>query len=375
MTDIISTPDTLATFAVVGNGWRAGFFHRVAASLPHLLRVTGIVTRSADSAAAAGREHGVAAYTSISDMLAAGAPDFVVVSVPREETPAVIRELVAAGIPSLVETPPAAHLDDLRALWADVGASGLVHVAEQYPRYPGHAARRAVIDRGLIGTPTSVHVSSTHDYHAIAIMRRLLGAPRGEVTVHAQNFDSPLVDPLVRDAWTDDPSEKLASTTLATIDFGSGMGLYDFTSNQWHNQLRHRRIVVRGSRGEIVDDRVRWLAAPRTITDATIERRQLGYDLDLDGFATDHLSLGGDVLWRNPFPGTRLSDEEIAVAEIVVAAGVWARGEGEGPYSLADAIHDHAIALAIAESLATGEVARVGREGWSSLDPTPSGGT
>lgn len=58
-----------------------------------------------------------------------------------------------------------------------------------------------------------------------------------------------------------------AATTLATIDFGEGgSGLYDFTDNQWFNPLRSNRIVVRGSQGELVDDRVVRLAGPVTLT-------------------------------------------------------------------------------------------------------------
>lgn len=349
-----------ATFAVVGTGWRAGFFHRAARSLPGLLRVSGVVTRSGRA-----EVEGATAFADLDALLAAERPDFVIVSVPREAAPSAIRELVGAGLPTLVETPPAADLEDLRRLWEGVGASDLVQVAEQYPRYPGHAARRAVVERGLIGRPTSVHVSSTHDYHAIALMRSLLSAPRGEVTVHARPFESPLVDPMGRDAWTDDDTEQTATTVLATIDFGVGAGLYDFTSNQWHNQLRHRRILVRGSRGEIRDDDVVWMPEPRTVVDARIERRQSGYDLDLDGYATDHLTLGGEVLWRNPFPAQRFSDEELAIADMLVATGAWARGDGPGSYPLADGCQDHAIGLAIADALASGEIVRVEREAWA----------
>ena len=68
------------------------------------------------------------------------------------------------------------------------------------------------------------------------------------------------------------------------------MGLYDFTDNQWHNQLRTRRIVIRGSAGEIANDEVVRLTGPRTIVRSPLVRRQTGYDLDLDGFDTDHIS-------------------------------------------------------------------------------------
>ena len=41
------------------------------------------------------------------------------------------------------------------------------------------------------------------------------------------------------------------------MDFGGASGLVnDFTDNQWHNRLRLRRIVIRGSHGEIADDKV-----------------------------------------------------------------------------------------------------------------------
>ncbi|GMA28526.1 Gfo/Idh/MocA family protein [Arenivirga flava] len=353
-------------FAVVGTGWRTGFFHAVARALPERLQLAGVVARSDGSAERAAVEHDAPVHRSVAELLRGERPDFVIVSVPREAAPGVIAELVAADVPVLSETPPAADLEGLRALWREVGPSGLVQVAEQYPRYPGHAARKAIVDAGLIGRPTSVHVSSTHDYHAFALMRGLLGAGFAPVTVRADAFDAPLVDPLVRDAWTDDDTERPATTQLATLDFGGGRsGLYDFTSNQWHNQLRHRRILVRGSRGEIADDAVIRLAGPRTILESTIMRRQLGYDLDLDGYATEHLSLDGEVLWRNAFPGTRLSDEELALADLLLATGAWAQGGGDAPYPLAEASQDHAITLAMRRALEGGGRETVAEEAWA----------
>jgi len=57
-----------------------------------------------------------------------------------------------------------------------VGASGLVQVAEQYHLMPSHASRLALARSGAIGTVTSVQISSTHAYHAVALIRAYLGA-------------------------------------------------------------------------------------------------------------------------------------------------------------------------------------------------------
>ena len=68
-------------------------------------------------------------FARFDDMLAAGRPEFVVAAVSWPAMPVVVRELVAAGVHTLGETPPAPELDGLRALWTDVGHSGLVSVA------------------------------------------------------------------------------------------------------------------------------------------------------------------------------------------------------------------------------------------------------
>ena len=115
---------------------------------------------------------------------------------------------------------------------------------------------------------------------------------------------APLADPLTRDGWADPVEIKHATTTIATLAFdGGGFGVYDFTDNQWHNQLLMRRLLVRGTLGELRDQDVVRLTADRTIVRSAIVRRQTGYDLDLDGFDTDHITFGSDVLYRNPFQG------------------------------------------------------------------------
>jgi hypothetical protein len=106
------------------------------------------------------------------------------------------------------------------------------------------------------------------------------------------------------------------------------------------------------------------LAGERTILKSSITRSQLGYDLNLDGYDTEHTSFEGDVLHRNPYLGLRLMDEEIAPTSLLTATGTWARGEGPAPYPLAQGCQDHLIGLAIDESAATGVLIVTGVEPW-----------
>jgi predicted dehydrogenase len=344
-------------FAVVGTGWRAEYFWRIAAALDGLDCV-GVVSRRP-------RELPVPVFRSVAECLASAKPDFVVTAVPWAVTPTLVVDLVERGVPVLAETPPAPDLDGLRRLWQAVGAGGLVQVAEQYTRMPAHAARIALVRSGTIGDPSRVDVSSTHQYHAVSLIRTLLGVGRGPASVRAVRTVAPLADPLSRAGWAEQVEVRQATTTIATVEFdGGGFGLYDFTDNQWHNQLLMRRLLVRGTLGELRDQEVVRLAADRTVVRSPIVRRQTGYDLDLDGFDTDHLTFGSDVLYRNPFPGRRWNDEEIAIATLLLDTASWVAGDGPEPYPLADGIQDHRIALAIEEAADSGTAVQVRDEPW-----------
>ena len=343
----------MTSFVVVGSGWCAELFWRVAGGLDGV-ECLGAVVRTP-------RELPVPTYGSLDEVK----PDFVLTAVPWDVSPQVIVSAVQRGLPVLAETPPASDVAGLRALWDAVGSSGLVQVAEQYLMVPAHAARLAAVRSGVIGTPTQVQVSSTHMYHAVSLIRGLLGAGREPVTVRASRSTAPLVDPLTRDGWTGDDTPRPATTTIATLDFGGEKsGLYDFTTNQWHNQLRFRRILVRGTHGELRDDEVVRLVSPRTIVRTPLVRRQTGYDLDLDGFETDTITFGDQVLFRNPYLGRRWNDEEIAIATLIEATADWVRGDGPPPYPLADGAHDHLVALAVEESVETDSAVTTGVQAW-----------
>ncbi|WP_329100592.1 gfo/Idh/MocA family oxidoreductase [Micromonospora sp. NBC_01699] len=348
------------SFALVGFGWRAEAFWRLSTRLPDVTCV-GAVVRTP-------RELPVPGFDSLAACLDSVRPDFVVTALPRAVNPDIVTEAVARGVPVLTETPPAPDLAGLRRLWDAVGGSGLVQVAEQYLLMPAHAARLAAVRSGIIGTPTQVQVSSTHQYHAVSLIRGLLGAGHAPASVRATRTTAPLLDPQTRSGWTDDPVPKPATTTIATLDFGDGRsGLYDFTDNQSRNQLRFRRILVRGTHGELRDDEVVHLAAARTIVRSPLVRRQTGYDLDLDGFDTGAVTLGSEVLYRNPYPGLRWNDDEIATATLLQAMAAWVRGAGPAPYPLADGAQDHLIALAVEHAADVDRTVGTTTEAWTTV--------
>jgi predicted dehydrogenase len=345
-------------FAVVGFGFRGAAFHRVARELPGV-RCVGAVVREP-------RALPVAVFGGLGECLREARPDFLVTALPRAVTPGIVAEAAGLGVPVLAETPPAADVAGLRALWEAVGASGLVQVAEQYLLMPSHAARLAAVREGTIGTPTQVQVSSTQQYHAVSLIRGLLGVGHAPARVRAVRTVAPLLDPLGRGGWTDDPRPRPATTTIATLDFGEGRsGVYDFTTGQTRNLLRFRRLLVRGTHGELCGDEVVHMPAPRTITRTPLVRRQSGHDLDLNGFDTETITLGERVLYRNPYVGPRFNDDEVATAALLDAMATWVRGAGPPPYPLAEGAQDHLLALAIEEAADTGREVTTGTEPWS----------
>jgi predicted dehydrogenase len=358
-------------FALVGAGWRSTVFLRMAYLMPERFEVVGVVTRRPESGAEIEQRWGVPTYRDIDTLLAAGRPDFTLLSVPWELTPQLIRHLVALEMPVLAETPPAPDAEGLRSLWHDVGGSGLVQVAEQYALMPLHAARLSAVRSGVIGSPTSVLVSSTHGYHAVSLMRQFLGAGSGPVTVRAATFGSALADPIDPKGWRHDLDPRPAENVLATLDFGEGRtGRYDFTTNQWWNPLRPDHLLVRGSAGEISDETVVRMADEVTPLTSQIVRASSGLGMNYEGLDLTHISLDGTVLFRNEFEGARLSDDDIGVAELLSRTGRWVLEGGEPPYPLADACQDHLVSLAIDEAAATGAVVQTEVEAWS----TPSAG-
>lgn len=328
-----------------------------------MFAVARVLVRSESSVATVANGWAVPATTSMTDFLAAGPYDFVVVAVPRDVAADLIAQLVAADVPVLAETPPASDTESLFALYSRVGEAP-VQVAEQYQYQPHHAARLAMARSGLIGVVGSARVSVAHGYHGVSIIRLAIGAGFEQVEIRANTTADVVMSSRGRDGWNAEPVETVGMRTTALLDFGGKHGFFDFSGEQYFSPIRARHVSLYGSTGEIEDDRVSYVSAPGHVAHEMLYREVTGVDGDLEGSFLRRISLGREVYFENRFVPARLNDDELAVAETMQRMVQYVGG-GAPFYGLADASHDQYLALLIDESAASGAPSRSQTTPWT----------
>lgn len=351
------------TIGLIGASWRAEYFLRIARDLPERFAVARVLVHSEQSAERVAREWGVAATTSTTHFLAAARYDYVIVATPWDVTPALTTELVAAGIPVLSETPPAPDAAGLFALNAAIG-SAPVQVAEQYQYQPHHAARLSVARSGLLGDVQRARVSVAHGYHGISLVRLALGAGFESVAITAHSSVERLVAARGREGWTPTLEPITAVTTTAHLVFENAVAEFDFNEEQYFSPIRSRRLIIAGSHGELVNDDVVWLAGPGEPRRESLYREATGIDGDLEGSHLRRILLRDTVHFENRFAPARLSDDELAVAEVMHRMAVFVQ-TGVPFYSLAEASHDHYLGMLVDRAAETGETLHSGDVPWA----------
>jgi hypothetical protein len=351
-------------FGIVGSGWRSEFFLRIAEALPDRFEVAGLVTRSPRTAARL-EARGVHPFRDVDELLAA-APEFAVVSVPREAAPTIIRNLVDERMPVLTETPPATDLAELVGLWHDVERvpGAIVQVAEQYHLSPLLSAQLAVAASGRLGRISQAVVAQCHDYHGVSVLRRALGIGAEDATITAQTFTYPLLAGPDRHG---DPHEErfvTATQTSARFDFGDRLGVYDFAPEQYFSWIRGNRMLVRGDRGELENLEVRYVRGHDEPVFGQLRRVMTGEGGNLEGLFLRGLLLGEEWMFTNPFMPGRLADDEIAIARMLEGMRTRIAG-GPDVYSLAEASQDHYLALLLQQAATTGDPVRSTPQPWA----------
>ncbi len=341
-------------FGIVGGGWRTEAYLRIARELPEQFAVSGMVVRDPVKAEHIEGRSGVATYRTLEEMTEKTRPDFVVASVPWPVTPEVIRWCAARELPVLAETPPAPDNAALTSLLAEIPATAKVQVAEQYPFQPHLAAAIAVVQSGKLGEISQVQISVAHGYHGVAIIRKLLGIRAAAAVIDGFAFMSPLVNGPGRDGAPTEESIGGSYQTINSIRFGEKVAIFDFTGDQYFSWIRSQRILVRGERGEINNDIVRYLHDFRTPIRAQFTRDNAGENGNLEGYRLKGIQLAGEWVYINPFAAARLCDDELAIATCLQKMALYIEG-GESFYSLAEGAYDHYLGNLINESAQGGK--------------------
>jgi predicted dehydrogenase len=349
-------------FGLIGGGWRAEFFFRIAQTLPERFRVVGCVTRNEARRERIKSNWNIPLFTEIDELLKQAA-DFVVTSVPWVASGPLLLELALRNVPVLAETPPAADVAALIHLHQNLPGNARIQVAEQYAFQPLHAARLAFVRSGKLGVVNEVQVSIAHGYHGVSLIRKFLDVGLDNPVIRGFEFKSPLIAGRDRSGPPAEERQKVSLQTIAYLHFGEKLGIFDFTEDQYFSWVRSHRLLVRGDRGEINNLDAYYLEDFRTPVTIRFERSDAGQTGNLEGHHHKGYLAGGKFWYRNSFAPGRLMDDEIAIATSLQSMARYLE-TGEPFYGLAEASQDHYLALSIAEAAKTGKTVEATRQVW-----------
>ncbi len=350
---------------IVGAGWRAEFFTRIAAAAADLFAPPAVVARNPEKAKRFAQQWGCAVYATVEEMLAAQSIDFAVTSLPWATNPELIKELVGRGVPVLSETPPAPDVDSMIELWQFVEEhQGKVCVAEQYFLQPYFAALRAVIASGKLGSVSQAQVSAAHGYHGMSLLRKLLGIGYEKATIAARSFTAPLISGPGRDGPPTTEQLKDCKQTFFWLDFGAKLGFMDFCGEQYFSWERNNRVLLRGERGEIVQNNVAFLKDYTTPIYLDLVRHTAGGPGNLEGNYLKGIQLGEEMVYENPLAPAALNDDEIAIGDLLLRMAAYVEG-ADAPYPLAEACQDHYLGISCAQALESGREVETQMQPWA----------
>lgn len=338
-------------FAVIGIGWRAEFFLRIARALPEKFEVSGVVSSRANKREEIKNEWGFKAYQSATELLQAEKPDFVVLAISKEAAAEVILKLAEFEIPILAETPPAANLAELINLNKELGKDYPIQIAEQYQLQPLQQSIFKLVDSGRLGEVNYARISISHGYHAVSLMRRALGIKFEDAEIEARFFEEPIVKGPDRSGLPEKREIGSKRHEFAFLNFDGKLGVYDFERDQHRSWIRSQEILIRGTEGEIKNSTLKYLKDFKTPIELDLKRIEAGINQNLEGFYLKGISCGEKWLYQNPFLPARLSDDEIAVAAALVKMKRFLE-TGKSFYSLAEASQDQYLALMINKAAA-----------------------
>ena len=318
---------------IVGSGYRAEYFGRIAGRYPALFRAC-YLCRSEEKARKMKERTGAEACVEKQQALAFG-PDLVIVAVDRGHMASVTEEWALEGFPVAAETPLGEDEEQLMRLARLREQGARIFSLEQYHRHPLLRQGFEAVREGLIGVPGSAYLSLVHDYHAASLLRRMLLTEGEEYTLRGESVSRMVMETDSREGAILDGRMSLRTRDRLFISYESGKtAIYDFCPVQYRTFIRSRHLSVRGERGEWNDTLMYY--ADRT---GLPRRKTLAWEIPEEYRCLDNQTLR-DL--RKTWSAELFLDtnwDEYAIATMLLDARRFLEG-GPSPYSFEEALED-----------------------------------
>ncbi len=338
-------------FGLIGSGWRAEFYIRIAKHVPELFELSAVLIRDKEKGEAFAKKFGVKVVQSLDELLETN-PLYVVLSIKRGIVSDYLQTLFQKNIPVLCETPPGETVEALEKVWNDAKKNDAkIQIAEQYFAQPLYAAWGKAISDGKIGEVQNINISSLHGYHGISIIRQYLDTAFMNCKITGKRYVFKLTETFGRGGMVFDGEIVDSRRDRLTIEYENGkVAYFDFSDPaQYHSFIRTRQLNVQGTRGEIDDLVIRYLSQTNIPVTQELVRKDMGIYNNQE-WAHYGIMLGEEFLYKNPFEYARLNDDEIAVATCMLKMNEYLES-GKGFYSLEEALQDMYLSLKMDEAL------------------------
>lgn len=323
----------MISYVIIGGGWRAEFYLRIAELVPDKFNLTAICVRNNERREYIKNKYNVKVFETVEETLSCPF-DFIVNCINMDDISDFAVSLADKGHYVLCETPIitppiSGHIYDK------------IQVAEQFHLKGTYQALKRIIDMGIIGDIVSMEISVAHDYHAMSLMRFLLDDFDGPEKIYQHTINGKV---LMTNGRIGELSEKKIEDNAQIIKifkFSKATVIYKYMKEQYFSPIRKDRIVIRGTMGEIENCKVRYFNSNNEFVENEIKLVMSGL---LDGLFYDKIIFEDNVLYNFPYKPARLSEEESAIADCLVKMDNYIKA-GEEFYSYKRGYEDYAYFL------------------------------
>jgi len=236
-------------YIIIGGGWRAEFYLRVAQFIPELFHVSAVCVRNTKRAEYISKRHHVNVVSTLEEALKTSF-DFIVNCINKEDITDLSVRLADSGYFVLTETPVTKEPKDGHDYEK-------IQVAEQFHLKGRYKAIKEIIDSGLIGRISHINISVAHDYHAMSLVRLFLNDYTKPELLNEYTFENAVIKTNGRGGMLKAKNVENSVQKIRIYRFKNATVFYDFDKEQYFSPIRKDRLLIRGERGEFENNCVR----------------------------------------------------------------------------------------------------------------------